>query len=348
MTSLDARHDDDAMAAPAERTMRALVQDRYGGPGVLRVAVVPRPVPRAGQVLIRVEASSVNARDWHVMRGEPRLARLLDRSVFTRGAPTVPTRGTDVAGTVVEVGDGVLRWRAGDRVFGEAEGAWAEYAVAAEVGVAEMPAGVSAAEAAALPLAGTTALMCLTAGDPRPGDRMLVNGASGGVGTFAVQAARHMGLDVTAVCSSANAAQALLLGANAVIDYAVDDFCATSERYDVVIDLVGNRSVRALRRLLRPNGTLVLSGGGVPGTGRVIGPIGLLLRAQLLARTPGPRIVAPQARPTTAGLEEVAGLARQGALVPVIDRRFTLDEAADAVTYVETEHPRGKVVIAMR
>lgn len=348
MTSIDVRRDDDARLPVPAVTMRALVQDRYGGPEVLRVDDVPRPVPQPGQVLIRVDTSSVNARDWHVMRGEPRVARLLDRSVFTRGAPTVSIRGTDVAGTVVAVGDGVIRWRAGDRVFGEAEGAWAEYAVAAEDGVAQMPAGVSEAEAAALPLAGTTALMCLSAGEPRPGDRLLVNGASGGVGTFAVQAAHHMGLDVTAVCSSANAAQARLMGANAVIDYAVHDFCATPERYDVVIDLVGNRSVRALRRLVRPNGTLVLSGGGVPGTGRIIGPIGLLLRAQLLAHTPGPRIVVPQARPTTAGLEEVASLAHQGALVPVIDHRFRLGEAADAVTYVETEHPRGKVVIVMR
>ena len=348
MTSIDVRRDDGARLPVAAVTMRALVQDRYGGPEVLRVDDVPRPHPRPGQVLIRVDASSVNARDWHVMRGEPRVARLLDRSVFARGAPTVPVRGTDVAGTVVAVGEGVIRWRAGDRVFGEAEGAWAEYAVAAEDGVAEMPAGLSPTEAAALPLAGTTALMCLSAGEPRPGARLLVNGASGGVGTFAIQAARHMGLDVTAVCSAANAAQARLMGANAVIDYAADDFCATPERYDVVIDLVGNRSVRALRRLVRPDGTLVLSGGGVPGAGRVIGPIGLLLRAQLLARTPGPRIVLPQARPSTAGLEEVAGLARQGALVPVIDHRFTLSGAADAVTYVETEHPRGKVVIVMR
>ena len=348
MTSLEARRDPSTGPRSAERTMKALVQDRYGGPDVLRLAAVRRPVPQRGQVLVRVEASSVNARDWHVMRGEPRVARLLDRSVFARTAPTVPIRGTDFAGTVVAVGDGVTRWRTGDWIFGEAEGAWAEYAVAAEDGVAEVPAGVSATEAAALPLAGTTALMCLSSGEPRPGDRLLLNGASGGVGTFAVQAARHMGLDVTAVCSSDNAAQARLMGANAVIDYAVDDFCATPERYDTVIDLVGNRSVRALRRLVRPKGTLVLSGGGVPGTGRVIGPIGLLLRAQLLARTPGPRIVVPQARPTTAGLEEIADLARKGALVPVIDRRFTLGEAADAVRYVETEHPRGKVVIVMR
>jgi NADPH:quinone reductase-like Zn-dependent oxidoreductase len=327
--------------------MKALVQDRYGGPDVLRVATVRRPVPRRGQVLVRVEASSVNARDWHVMRGEPRVARLLDRSVFARTAPTVAIRGTDFAGTVVAVGDGVTRWRTGDRIFGEAEAAWAEYLVAAQDAVAAMPDDVTAAEAAVLPLAATTALMCLSAGQLGRGGRLLINGASGGVGTFAVQMGHDMGLQVTAVCSARNADQARLMGAHRVIDYAADDFCATRERYDLVVDLVGNRPVRALRGLLHPTGTLVLSGGGVPGSGRFVGPIGLLARAQLLARTPGPRIVVPQARPTTAGLEEIAGLAGRGAVVPVIDRVFGLDDAAQAMSYVETEHPRGKVVVAV-
>jgi NADPH:quinone reductase-like Zn-dependent oxidoreductase len=328
--------------------MKAVVQERYGGPDVLRVAVVRRPVPQRGQVLVRVEASSVNARDWHVMRGEPRVARLLDRSVFARTAPTVPVRGTDFAGTVVAVGDGVTRWRTGDRIFGEAEAAWAEYLVAAHDAVAAVPGDVPAAAAAALPLAATTARMCLSAGQPFSGPRLLINGASGGVGTFALQMARDMGLQVTAVCSARNADQARLMGAHRVVDYATDDFCATRERYDLVVDLVGNRPVRALRGLLEPTGTLVLSGGGVPGSGRFVGPIGLLARAQLMARTPGPRIVVPQARPTTTGLEEIAGLARCGVLVPVIDQVFGIDDAAQAMSYVETEHPRGKVVLAVR
>jgi NADPH:quinone reductase-like Zn-dependent oxidoreductase len=347
MASLDVRRGDSTMPPPSERMMRALVQDRYGGPEVLRAAVVPRPVPQQGQVLVRVETSSVNARDWHVMRGEPRVARLLDRSVFARTSPTVPVRGTDFAGTVVAVGRGVARWRAGDRIFGEADAAWAEYLVATQDAVALMPQGLTAAEAAALPLAGTTALMCLSAGQPKSGDRLLINGASGGVGTFAVQMAHDMGLRVTAVCSARNAEQARLMGAHRVINYAVDDFCATPEHYDLVVDLVGNRPVRALRSLLDPAGTLVLSGGGVPGTGRIVGPIGLLARAQLMARTPGPRIVVPQARPTTAGLEEIADLARRGVLVPVIDRVFGIDNAAQAMSYVETEHARGKVVVAV-
>ena len=326
-------------------TMRALVQYAYGGPDVLQAAVVAMPSPGPGQVRVRVGASSVNARDWHVMRGEPQLARLLDRTVFSRTAPRVPIRGTDFAGTVDAVGPGVPRWRPGDRIFGEADAAWAEYVVAAQDAVAAIPVAVSLEEAAALPLAGTTALTCLSAGDPQAEDRLLINGASGGVGTFAVQLAHAMGLRVTAVCSARNAEQARLLGADAAIDYAVNDFCATPDRFDMVLDLVGNRPIRALRNLLRPTGTLVLSGGGVPGTGRYIGPIGLLVRAQLLARRPGPRIVIPRAQPTTERLEELAELMQRGSLVPVIDRAFSLDDGVDAVRYVETEHASGKVLL---
>ena len=334
------------LTTPVDRpTMRAVAQDRYGGPDVLTVADVPRPVPDADQALVRVDASSVNARDWHIMRGEPRVARVLDRDVFARNAPRVPVRGTDFAGTVVAVGDRVTRWRVGDRIFGEAEAAWAEYLVAAEDAVAAMPHDVTAAEAAALPLAATTALMCLSARQLASGDRILINGASGGVGTFALQMARDMDLQITAVCSARNADQAILMGAHRVIDYAIDDFCATRERYDLVVDLVGNRSVRGLRSLLKPTGTLVLSGGGVPGTGRIVGPIGLLARAQLISRTAGPRIVIPKALPTSAGLAEVARLAGRGVLVPVIDGVFSIKDAARAMSYVETEHPRGKVVI---
>jgi NADPH:quinone reductase-like Zn-dependent oxidoreductase len=327
--------------------MRALAQDSYGGPDVLQAVVVAMPSPGPGQVRVRVDASSVNARDWHVMRGEPRVARLLDRTVFSRTAPRVPIRGTDFAGTVDSVGPGVTRWRPGHRIFGEADAAWAEYLVADQDAVAAIPPEVGDEQAAALPLAGTTALTCLSAGTPQAGNRVLINGASGGVGTYAIQMAHAMRLHVTAVCSERNADQARLMGADAVIDYAVDDFCATTDRYDMVLDLVGNRSIRDLRNLLRPTGTLVLSGGGVPGTGRYIGPIGMFVRAQLLARRPGPKIVIPQAKPTTERLEELADLMQSGALVPVIDRIFALDDAGDAVRYVETDHARGKVVIVV-
>ena len=174
-------------------TMKALVQNRYGSPDVLRPARVARPEPAAGQILVRVRAASVNARDWHVMRGEPRLARLIDRRTFGRSAPRQPIRGTDFAGTVEATGDGVTRWRPGDAVFGEAEAAFAEFVVARADQLAAVPAGVTVQQAAAIPLAGATALLCLRSGAPEPGHCVLINGASGGVGTFAVQLAASMG-----------------------------------------------------------------------------------------------------------------------------------------------------------
>jgi NADPH:quinone reductase-like Zn-dependent oxidoreductase len=346
-TSRDAPSDDLAATGGARTTMRALVQHAYGAPDVLEVAAVPVPEPGPGQVRVRVAAASVNARDWHIMRGEPRLARLLDRTVFGRTAPRVAVRGTDFAGTVEAVGAGVTRWRPGDPVFGEADGALAEHVVAPQEHVAPVPTGTSLAQAAALPLAANTALTCLRAGDPRPGARLLINGASGGVGTFAIQLATVMGLHVTAVCSTRNADLARSLGAGAVFDYTVEDFCAAPDRYDLVLDLVGNRSVRDLRRLVHPAGTLILSGGGVSGEGRYVGPLGLLVRAQLLARLPGPRIVVPQARPGAERLEELAALVAAGSISPVVDRVFDLDHGADALRYLETEHARAKVVVTV-
>lgn len=346
-TRSDPHSGDVAATGAAQATMRALVQDIYGSPDVLEVAAVPTPTPGPGQIRVRVAAASVNARDWHVMRGEPRLARLLDRTVFGRTAPRVAIRGTDFAGTVDAVGDGVTRWRTGDRVFGEADAALAEYVVASRDLVAAVPAGASFHQAAALPLAATTALICLRAGDPTPGARLLINGASGGVGTFAIQLAKTMGLHVTAVCSARNADLARSLGADSVIDYDVEDFCAAPDRYDMVLDLVGNRSLRDLRRLVHPSGTLILSGGGVSGEGRWIGPLGLLVRAQLMARLPGPRIVTPQALPSTERLEELAGLVASGSVTSVIDRVFDLDHGAEALRYLETEHARAKVIVTI-
>jgi NADPH:quinone reductase-like Zn-dependent oxidoreductase len=333
--------------ATAPATMRALVQHSYGAPEVLRTAMVALPTPGPGQVRIRVGASSVNARDWHVMRGEPRLARLLDRRIFGLRAPRIVVRGTDVAGVIDAVGLDVTRWQPGDRVFGEADGAWAEQVIAAQDAIAAVPVAMSLQHAAALPLAATTALTCLSAGHPQAGDRLLINGASGGVGTFAVQMAHAKGLHITAVCSARNADLARSLGANTVVDYALEDFCGRPDRYDMVLDLVGNRPVGALRNLLRPTGVLVLSGGGVPGTGRYVGPLALLVRAQLLARRAGPRIAVPQAQPTTERLEEIAALVQSGSLVPVIDRVFALDDGAEAVRYVETEHASGKVIVTV-
>jgi NADPH:quinone reductase-like Zn-dependent oxidoreductase len=333
-------------AAPGSATMRAVTQERYGGPEVLQLLHQPRPHPGPGQALVHVHASSVNARDWHVMRGEPRLARLMDRTVFGRRGPRVATRGTDLAGVVEAVGDGVDRWHPGDAVFGEGRGTFAEYALASADQLAALPAGTPFDRAATLPLAASTALLCLDETRLEPGGALLINGASGGVGTFAVQASKAMGLHVTAVVSTRNVTLARSLGADEVVDYTVTDFTRTGATYDAVVDLVGTRRLRDLRRAVQPRGRLVLSGGGRAGEGRVVGPLRLLMGAMALARFQPFEVAVPQSVPTTPTLERVAELAASGVLSPLIDRTFTLDEAATAVQYVETHHARGKVVIA--
>lgn len=328
-------------------TMQALVQDRYGSPEVLRLARVPKPAVEPGKVLVRVHAASLNPRDWHLMRGEPRLARLLDRRTFARTTPRVAIRGTDFAGVVEAVGAGVTRCAAGDAVFGEAPAAVAEFVVALEEAVAAVPPGVSFQHAAALPLAANTALTCLQSADPAPGQSVLVNGASGGVGTFLVQLAAAQGMQVTAVCSAANAELVRSLGATRVIDYNREDFTTSGQPYDVVVDLVGNRALRHLSRAVRHGGTLVLSGGGLASEGRYLGPLAMLLRAQLLRPFLRHRLRTPLAQPTAEMLDELGELVSSGAIRPVVDQVFTLDEATRAMEHLETGHARGKVVVTL-
>ncbi len=336
-----------APSAPEPTTGRAVTQSRYGGPEVLELTRLPRPGPGPGQVLVRVHAASVNARDWHVMRGEPRLARLMDRTVFAARRPRLATRGTDLAGVVVAVGADVTRWKPGDAVFGEGIGTFAEYALASADQLAAVPAGTPLVQAATLPLAATTALLCLDEAGLTPGGDVLVNGASGGVGTFAVQLAKVMGLHVTAVVSTRNVPLARSLGADEVVDYTVTDFTRTGRAYGAVVDLVGNRRLRELRRAVRPGGRLVLSGGGTSGSGRIVGPLRLLVGAKAAARFLPFEVVVPQAVPTTATLERTASLIASGQVTSLIDRTFSLEEAADAVRYLETEHARAKVVITV-
>jgi NADPH:quinone reductase-like Zn-dependent oxidoreductase len=248
---------------------------------------------------------------------------------------------------VAAVGADVTRWKPGDAVFGEGMGTFAEYALASADQLAEVPAGMPLEQAAALPLAATTALLCLDEAALTPGGEVLVNGASGGVGTFAVQLAKAMGLHVTAVVSRRNVSLARSLGADEVVDYTVTDFTRTGHTYDAVVDLVGNRRLRELRRAIRPGGRLVLSGGGTSGEGRTVGPLRLLLGATAAARFLPFEVVVPQAVPTTATLERLAGMIASGSVKPVIDRTFPVEEAAAAVRYVETEHARAKVVITV-
>lgn len=333
--------------AQGPRHTLAVTQSVYGSPSALALSHLPQPVPDAGEVLIEVHAASVNARDWHIMRGEPRLARLLDPTIFGRRGPRAATRGTDLAGIVQAVGPGVEAWQAGDKVFGEGIGTFAQHAVARADQLAAIPRGIDFDAAAAVPLAATTALLCISAADPTPGSSILINGASGGVGTFAIQLAKARGLHVTAVVSTRNLAQTEDLGADRVIDYTTDSVRG-DDPYDVVVDLVGNLSLRELRRLLRPHGALVLSGGGVSGKGRTVGPMRLLIWAQLYSRLSGLRLFVPQATPHTAVLEQLAALIAAGKVTPTIDRRFDLEHAADAIDYLETEHARAKVVITVR
>ncbi|CAM5596209.1 NAD(P)-dependent alcohol dehydrogenase [Streptomyces narbonensis] len=323
--------------------MKAWVQDRYGSTDVLEFTEVERPAPREREVLVRVHAAAVNAADWHLMRGDPYVARL----ALGLRRPKERIRGRDFAGRVEAVGPGVTGLRPGDEVFGEAPGSFAEYVCAPETATERKPAGLTFEQAAAIPLAGNTALMGLRdLGKTRPGMKVLVNGASGGVGTFAVQLAKAFGAEVTGVCSARNAQLVLGLGADRVIDYARDDFTTGQDRYDLVFDLVGNRSLSALRRVLSPAGTLVLSGGGVFEGGSVFGPMGLIVKGQLLSLLPGRRLHVLTAVPRRENLAALRELAETGGITPVVERTYPLAEAPRALRYVEEEHARAKVVLS--
>ncbi|GAA1549624.1 NAD(P)-dependent alcohol dehydrogenase [Nocardioides humi] len=327
--------------------MLALVQDVYGTSDVLRLEDVDRPEPAADQVLVRIAAASVNAADWHIMRGEPRIARLMDRGVFGRRGPRERIRGRDLAGTVEAVGAEVTGWQVGDEVLGEDEATLAEYAVVPAACLVRRPAGLSVEQAAALPLAAITADLWLTAGEVRAGSRVLVVGASGGVGTFAVQLAVARGAAVTGVCSTRNLDLVTSLGAAEVVDYTRDDVARAGASYDAVLDLVGNRTLRDLRRVVAPGGTLVLSGGGNPGEGRYLGPIGLMAKGGLFGRLLGLRVRIPRAEPDAERLTELAAMAERRELRAVIERTYPLADATAAMRHLEVDHARGKIVVTV-
>ncbi|SDF42163.1 NADPH:quinone reductase [Lentzea fradiae] len=328
--------------------MKAIVQDRYGSPDSLELRDVEPPTASGTEVLVRVRAASVNAYDWHVMRGDPYLARLTGIGVT---GPGRKVRGRDFAGTVEAVGRDVRRFRPGDEVFGDlgtADGAFAEYVSVPEDLVETKPATWTFEQAAAVPLAGLTALKGLRdTGKLRPGRHVLINGASGGVGTFAVQIAKALGATVTAVCSARNAGLVASVGADHVIDYTREDFTRGGIRYDLVFDLVGNHSLTGLRRALTPGGTAVLSGGGVFDGGSLTGPMWLMMKAKLVAPFVRQQLVVLTTAPDREALTALRQLAEAGDLTPVIDRTYRLDEVRDALRYVETDHARAKVVITM-
>lgn len=323
--------------------MKAVVYRCYGSPDVVKLEDIPKPIPADGRVLIKVRAASVNPLDWHYMRGKPYIMR----PMVGFGAPDDIRLGVDFAGTVEAVGKAVKRFKPGDEVFGGADGAFAQYVDVRENGaLALKPSNLTYEQAAAVPIAGITALQALRdKGHVQPGQTVLVNGASGGVGTFAVQIAKAFGAEVTGVCSSRNLGLVRSIGADHVIDYTREDFTRGSLRYDLIVDNVGTHSVSEYLHVLNPHGALVIVGG--PNDGRWIGPLSASFKAMLVAPFVSQKLIFMLAKLDQQDLSVLRNLMQTGKLTPVIDRRYKLSETADAIRYVETGHARGKVIIAL-
>ena len=323
--------------------MKAVVYRRYGSPDVLRLQDVPDPVPKAGDVLVRVRAASVNPLDWHLLRGKPYIAR--SQAGWRKPKRNIP--GVDVAGVVEAVGSEVTLAKVGDEVYGEKTRACAEYVCGPERLFVPKPRNLTLEEAAAVPVGAITALQAIREkGNVQPGQKVLINGASGGVGTFAVQLAKHFAADVTAVCSTRNVELVRSLGADRVIDYTKESFTRGRERYDVVVDNVGNHGVLALRRTLTATGTLV--GVGIdPSRGDWIGPILRIASANFLARFGSRRLAFMLTDIEREDLLYMTELIEAGVVRPVIDRTYPLTEVPDALRYLETFRARGKVVITV-
>jgi NADPH:quinone reductase-like Zn-dependent oxidoreductase len=321
--------------------MKAIAQHCYGPPQVLRYEDVPKPSPQQHEVLVRVRAASVNPLDWHYVRGTPYLVRL-DAGV---GRPENTRFGVDFAGTVESVGPGVNRFRVGDDVFGGRKGAFAQYLIVRDDRALVLkPANLSFEQAAALPIAATTALQALRdKGRVQSGQKVLINGASGGVGTFAVQIARAYGADVTGICSTRNVDMVRKLGAQHVIDYTREDVTRGTEHFDLIIDTVGNHGLLDYRRILNPHGTFVIVGGS--DTGNWLGPLLRPLHALMLRPFVSQTFLPFLAELSQNDLTVVSHLAQSGQVTSVIDRRYPLREVPAALSYLEQGHARGKVVI---
>jgi NADPH:quinone reductase-like Zn-dependent oxidoreductase len=324
--------------------MKAIVQERFGPPDVLRLVDADVPEIGADDVLVRVHAAALNPYDWHMLRGDPRIARLMGGVGLRR--PKARVAGIDAAGRVEAVGANVRGLRPGDEVLGFCPGAFAEYARARADRVVGKPAALTFEQAAAVPMAGVTALQGIRdVGQVRAGHRVLVNGAGGGIGTYAVQIATELGAEVTGVCSGGNVELVRSIGAAHVIDYTAADFTDGRVRYDVILDNVGNRSLSRLRRALTPTGILVLNGGGSPG--RVVGAVGALLRAVAVNVVVRQRLRPLLGKQDREDLLTLTGLISDGKLTPVLGRTYPLADTAEGLRHVEQGHARGKVVITV-
>jgi NADPH:quinone reductase-like Zn-dependent oxidoreductase len=323
--------------------VKAIVQEGYGSPDTLKLREIETPAAGDNGVLVEVHAASVNALDWHVARGVPFFIPLLEAI----GGPKHRVRGVDLAGRVTAVGRNVTRFKPGDEVLGAADGSFAEFTVTTEKRLAPKPAGITFEQAATLNVAGLTALQGLRdRARVRAAQRVLVNGAGGGVGTFAVQIAKWLGAHVTAVTRAGSVDLVRSIGADEVIDHDAEDFTSRRDRWDVIFDIGGTRPFSRCRRVLKPDGILIAIGGPA---GRWLAPAGRLLEAVILwPLTQQRRVVPFVAKRDPDDLALLAGLVERGTITPVIDRRFALSETAEAVRRLGTEHARGKVVINMR
>jgi NADPH:quinone reductase-like Zn-dependent oxidoreductase len=326
----------------AMTTMRAITHDRYGSTDVLRLSLVGRPVPVANEVLLRVHAAGVDRAAWHMMTGKPYLGRL----AFGLRTPRNRVLGIEVAGTVDAVGAAVTRFAVGDEVFGFARGSFAEYAVARENKLAPKPVNLSFEMASVVPVSGATALQALTdSGRAQPGQSVLVIGASGGVGSYAVQIAKALGAEVTGVASTGKLDLVRSLGADHVLDYTCDDFGDGSRRFDLVLDIAGNSTLRRLRCALTPTGTAVITGGEEGGS--FSGGMNRQLRALVLSPFLRQRLTMFIAKQRSSDLDRLSVLIEAGNVTPSLERSYPLSDAPDAIRHLTAGQVRGKVAISV-
>lgn len=324
-------------------TMRAIVQEAYGSADVLHMARIPQPTIAANEVLVRVHAAGLDRGTWHLTRGLPYAVRL----AFGIRAPKNPVPGLDLAGTVAAVGAAVTRFAVGDEVFGVGKGPFAEYATARESQLALKPANISFEQASVVPVSACTALQALRAAGPTtPGRKVLVLGASGGVGSYAVQLAKAAGAEVTGVCSTAKMDLVRSLGADRVLDYTTQDFADGTEHYDLILDIAGNPTLARLRRALTPTGTAVITGGEEGGSWT--GSLDRQFRALALSPFIGQRLTMVMGTQGVADLEYLAGLLDAGTLTPTIDRSYPLEQVPDAMRYFDAGKVRGKIAIIVQ
>lgn len=322
--------------------MKAVVYHDYGSPDILQYKEIEKPAPGANEALVKVRAASVNPLDWHLMRGIPYLVRLM----AGLRKPKLPRLGVDVAGRVELLGRNVTQFKPGDEVFGTCRGAFAEYVCTSESALVTKPDNVTFEQAASVPIAAFTALQGLRdKGDIQPRQKVLINGAAGGVGTFAVQIAKWFDAEVTVVCSTRNVDMLRSIGADQVIDYTQQDFTKSGQRYDVIFDTVGNHSLSACRRMLNPQGKLIMVGGSA---GRwMMRVLARSLQAFVLSRAGTRKLIPFLARSNKKDLTIMRELMATGKVTPVIDRRYRLSEVVNAIRYLEQGHARGKVVVTL-